>query len=220
MSEFRSDFETFCRRPILEDYLHGRLSIAIDVSPWRDGDAVSDKPFDSSQAPNINASMFVLQLHAINSDDLKNWRQEFVFVVNVEVMKGAHVAVPSSVRFQVIHQESEDARGWIYFSSLSEGRFKVVPIVPEGHFVVPSECPRAKSLEDSAPSVIKSAPEIMNRITRHKGNIGANGPVAKDVIQILLPRLRVDLEAGWVSINRGAESLLNIRDVLLGPFDF
>jgi hypothetical protein len=61
--------------------------------------------------------------------------------------------------------------------------------------------------------------EIVNCVADHERNIGAEGPIKKNVVEELFPRLTVDVQGGAVAVGRGTESLLDISDVLIGPFD-
>jgi len=59
----------------------------------------------------------------------------------------------------------------------------------------------------------------MDCISDYEGKVGLQGSVSQSVLNELLPRLQINLEAGSVSVRRAADALLNIRDVLVGPFD-
>ena len=214
----RNDFESFCDRFAREDYLNGRLSIVLDVTPNRDVNAVSNVSVGRYQVVE-NRPLFVLQFHAVDSDKVNNRDQENMFVVDVESVNGANIAVPSLVRFHALNHQVEDGRSSAYFSCLCEIAYKFLPRIGNGKLSPSSEGSGAELFNYTAPSEIESASQIVDCISGDKCNFPFECSVSQCVVKELLPRLAINLEAGWLSIRRSADAFLKVRDVLLGPFD-
>jgi hypothetical protein len=214
----RNDFETFCNSFVREDYLNGRLSVILDVTTCRDVDAVSDVSLGRNQTVK-DATAFVLEFHAINLDEVDDWNKEDVFIVQIQGIDGANVGVPSFVRFHAFNHKVEDGRGLAYFSCLREVAYKFLPRIRDWKMRPLGQSGGAEFFNGSAPSKIESASQIVDCISRKHRDICFEGSISQGVIKELLPRLSIDLAGGWVSIGRSVDSLLNIRDVLLGPFD-
>jgi hypothetical protein len=145
-----------------------------------------------------------------------------VLVVNVEIVEGENIAVPSLVTFHTVKHEFNDGRGFWYFSAFRECGFKFLAsaLRINREFSMPGRTLGTEGMNSSTPNNIKSASEIVDRITNNQGNVMAQLSISKAVIEELFPRFAVDVQAGAVTVRRGAESLLDIRDVLIGPFDF
>jgi len=163
----------------------------------------------------------VFQFHVINEHEIQDHDKQAVFIVNVEPVNGPQIGVPSFVRFHAIDHEAKQAASIRYFSFFGENRFKCLPFGLERKIEEPGlEGGRVQSRVGVTPCDIKSALEIMDCVSNHQGEVSADFPVTNSVIEKLLPRLRIDVQSQLVSISRGKESLLNISDVLVGPFDF
>jgi hypothetical protein len=164
--------------------------------------------------------IYIFQFHAHNPRDGEHWDQEMVFIVNVKGMKGENIAVPSSVWFYVLNQEIEESRCRAYASCLGKVRYESFPRVGDREFGFSGIEPfGTQSLRGIPPSNIQSGMEIVDCIANHERNIGAKGPIKKNVVEELFPRLSIEVQGGAVAVGRGTESLLDVSDVLIGPFD-
>ena len=218
-AEKRRDYrEIVSRCSLSERYLKSDLSIVLELAVQGHHLPVGIGP-GQADGKLGNCSVFVLQFHAIDSSDCEHWDQEAVFVVNVESMERTNIAVPSLVRFHAIDHEIEEGRGVAYSSSLSEIGYKLMPRIWDGKLRVTGVSRRTKLSHDATPCDIESAMEIVNCIANDQCNIGKQGLVHHSVVNELLPRLEIAVQAGAVCVGRGVESLVDIRDVLFGPFD-
>jgi hypothetical protein len=129
----RDDFEVLKRRSLSKGYSEGHLSVILNLAVKGNDSSVGIR-YGQGDIEAVNRSVFVLDFHAIDSRYGKEWDQKMVFVVNVKVMDGANIAVPSLVRFNALHQELEQRRFGIYFSGLDERGFKVLPIFSNDEF--------------------------------------------------------------------------------------
>lgn len=214
----RNDFETFCNSFVREDYLNGRLSVILDATTGRDIDAVSDVSLGRNQTVE-DATTFILEFHAINLDEVDDWNQEDVFIVQIEGVDGVDVGVPSFVRFHALHHEVEQRRGFAYFSCLREIAYKFLPQIWDREMRPLVHGFGTDFFNGSTPCEIKSASQIVDCISRNHGDVCFEGSVSQSVVKELLPRLSINLAGGWVSIGRSIDAVLHIRDVLLGPFE-
>ena len=107
-----------------------------------------------------------------------------------------------------------------YFSCLCERRFEMLPIFSDDELSARGAVTiRTKDSDRFSVSNVESAFEIVNGIANHQGDVGAQLSISKAVVNELLPRLSVEVHTGAVCVRRGAESLVDISDVLVGPFD-
>ena len=136
-----------------------------------------------------------------------------MFIANVESMKGQDIFIPSLVRLHSIDNKTKK-RGR-YYHSIQHG-FKLFSLYlgEDREFAM-----GGNFREQSTPSKIKCASQVVDCIANNQGNIGSQETVSKSVVEELFPRIAIMVQAGAVTVRRGAESLLDIRDVLLGPFD-
>ena len=206
-----NDFDVLQRCSIAEGYAENRLSVILDLGPKGDLPPVGIRS-GKGNGEIGSQPVFVLQFDAAP--------MAAVFVVNVEIMQGANIGIPSQVIFHAINNEIEEGRRGRYFSAFRERGFKLMPVFVDREFGPSRVGLRENRSNRGAPCDIKSAVEIVNCIANHQGDIGAQFPVSKAIVGELFPRLAIDVQAGSLSVSRGSESLLDIRDVLVGPFDF
>jgi hypothetical protein len=192
---------------VLELGLNGRNSLPVKVGP-RQNDVKA-----------VNRPVFILHFHAADANDCEHRDQELMFVVDVELAEGENVVVPSFVSFYSINYQIDEGR--VYFG-LNEAGFKFLPstLGVDRKFGAAVESVGTKVSDSSTPNDIESGMQIVNCIADNKRNVRAESAVSKSVVKELFPRLTIHVQHGAVSVGRGAESLLDIRDVLIGPFDF
>lgn len=200
------------RCSLAEGYLKSDLSVVLKLGLQSNNLSVG---IGSCQGDieSVDRSVFVLQFHAANSSYCKHWNEQKMFIVNVESAEGQNIPIPSLVRFHFIDDKVDERTG--YFFSLQSG-LKVFSrlLGKNGKFAVIGD-----SWQHPTPRDIKSAIEIVDCIAHNQCDIGAECAVSKAIVEELFPRVSVDVQAGAVSVRRGAESLVDILDVLIGPFD-
>lgn len=202
-------------------YEEGDLSVICELRAKLNGLPVGAVGRDDQNISEQPRPIYVFQFHAHNPRDGEHWNQEMVFVVDVKGMKGENIAVPSSVWFYVLDHEIEESRCRAYASCRGKVRYEFFPRLGDGEFGFSgTESFGTQSAHGIAPSNIQSAFEIVDCVANHERNIGAKGSIKKNVVGEVFPRLSIDVHGGAVAVGRGAESLLDISDVLIGPFDF
>jgi hypothetical protein len=75
----------------------------------------------------IDSSIFVFQLNACNACDSDCWDKETMFVVNVEVMEGQNIPVPSLVTLHNVHKKVENSGVGVY-TSICAGKYALKPL--------------------------------------------------------------------------------------------
>jgi hypothetical protein len=217
----RDDLEALRGCTLAERYLKSDLSVILELGLKGNRLPVSIGRRKKRNVESVNASIFVLKFHAFDACDGEHWNEEMVLVVNVEIAEGEKIAVPSLVTLHLIEHEQDDGRGFRYFSAFRERGFKFLscPGGVDWELSVLGRGFSAHCVNCGTPRNIKSASEVVNSIANNQSNVGAQCSVSKEVVEELFPRIAIDVQAGSVCVRRGAESLLNIRDVLVGPFD-
>jgi hypothetical protein len=150
---------------------------------------------------------------------LQDWKQEPVFVEDVEIVQGPEGAIPSLVRFYGIHDEVGDCFGGLMYQSAFDGSYKFIPGFSkwESSEVIVTSQPTKNNLVNCN---IKRSLEIMEGISNDESNvIGKRLSLLemKNVISALRVVLNVDsVEIGCLE---GQNASVKVRDVLVGPFD-
>src|SRR5437868_4249011 len=111
----RNDFEVVSRCSLAERYLKSDLSVILELASKPNSRSIDVRSSDG-YGEVVNCPIWVLQLHAINSNNGEDRYQQMMLVVNVEVVDGANIAIPSFVRFHPLYQEIEQGRTGRYFS--------------------------------------------------------------------------------------------------------
>ncbi len=214
----RDDLLTLRQCSLSERYLESELSVVLDLTVQGNSRSVGAGT-NQHYGVSGNLPIFMLQFHALNPNDREHRDQEVVFVVNVESVKGVKIVVPSLVTFHALYHEHKKGGVARYFSLTRERRFKVLPCGVNRKLGFVAKHSRVKPLDNVAPCEIKSALEIVDCVTNNESDIRSEVAVSKAVVEELLPRLSIEVQAGAVCVQRSAESLVDIRDVLIGPLD-
>lgn len=216
----RDHFEIFERCSLSESYLKSDLSVVLDLAIQGHPSPV-EIGSDEHDGVSVDRPVFMLQFHSLDSGDRKHWNQEMMFVVNVEIVEGENIAVPSLVTLHSVeHEFNNRGRFWYRSAFRKRGlKFVACPFGINRELPVLGRRAVPQGVNCSAPHNIESASEIVNCIANDQCDIGAQFPISRAVVEDMFPRLAIHVQAGAVSVRRGVESVLDIRDVLVGPFD-
>lgn len=203
----------------VEQYQKGRVALICDL-------AISPANLvpDSSRSGNDPSTHEVLASIVFNADvanavDLHHWKQEPMFIENVEPVEGPHGFIPSLVRLYGIHDETCDCFGGLGYFSTSNGGFKFLPVVPNREPSVVIKFPESNE-HNFINREVQSGLEVMQCISNDKSEIiwdGLSHGCFKDIISSL--RICLDTETVQVSCLELADTRLKIVDVLFGPFN-
>jgi hypothetical protein len=215
----RYNFEALDRASFAERYIENDLSVILDLGLKGDDLGVRIRRREKRDVESTDAPIFMLKFDAFDGRSCNHWDEDDMFIVNVQTVQGENVRVPSLVTFHAIQREVDKLS--VYFS-LHERGFKLFPshIWANRKFRLRAVSGRTEVLESSAPDNIKSAMQIVNCIADNQCDVRAEFAVGKPVIESLIPCTEIHVHGRAVAVGRGAESLLDIRDVLLGPINF
>lgn len=219
------DRELIYRRPLIEYYLEGQVSILFDLHFTFSGDWNSDRQglVDSApRRPFRSVTRLVFQ-HSINYSRHASQRdQEFVLVPNVQVVNCAEEMIPSfAVWSEVIYNEAEKSRTDGIYLHAPESAFQLVPIAlvdREFRTAASSENgseggkERVPTVVDGGLEVVYSIPDYQRKIVKLKGTL-------EIVMKKLIASLRIDFTRNALSFWRTEISDLSvyIRDMFIGP---
>jgi hypothetical protein len=213
-------FKSFGGSSLSEGYMKLNLSVILELGLKGNRSSVKLTAGEDDIAA-INRPVFILQFDPGNSGNGDRWNEESMFVVDVESVERQNIAVPSLVTLHMIDKEIEDSGSGVYASCFGKRRFKPAfgLIGVDGKFCKTS-AGRSLGSYDLSPRDIKSGAEIVDCISGNYREFAGQHVVPQVVVKELFPRLSVHVQAGAVTVGRGEESLAEILDVLIGPFDF
>ena len=204
--------EALQRCSFAESYAEFNLSVILKLGT-KFNDLSVEIRSSNGNIKSINRPVFVLQFNAANPSHRKHGNEEEMFIVNIESAEGQNIHIPSLVRFHCI-DDKVDERGQ-YFFSLQSGLKVFSRLLGKDRKLAVI----GNSWQHSAPRDIEGAVEIVNCIANNQGDICSEVAISKAVVEELFPRISIDVQAGAVSVRRGAESLVDIVDVIVGPLD-
>jgi hypothetical protein len=214
---------TLCGQSLVEKYREGRLTLVCDleISSSVAGD------IGSMDSPSLNKhgesgkliASIVLQTNSLQHSNVYHWKQEPVFIEDVQFVQSPEGVIPSLVRFYDIHDEVSDCFGGLCYQSAFDGSFKFIPGFAEWKSrmgVVPSEFEKNNIVNGK----VESTFQIVKGISDDGNHVTWKG-LSHLELQKALSRIRVFLDAKAVVVTCGEadKSGLKVVDVLLGPFN-
>lgn len=202
-----------------EDYLKLRFAVVVDLN-------LRPVPHQSHRAcaaylyfaDHDDAAVCVSSEHLLEDGGLQNGNDQVVFVEIVQFAGSPKRFVPSLGRVYLIQDEPLSLWESSRYRHFSEGLFKAIPILvnregdPLGRFPA-GAC-------QHVPGIIKGATQIMNGVADEQGRIVGDwsGIKAQDVFASF--RVLIGNETIKVLRSEPFDKRIEIRDVLLGPFNF
>ena len=214
-------FKSFSRCSLAEGYVKLHLSVILELAPKRNNSPVKLPVRKEGEIVNVYRPIFVLQFNACDSSYRNRWDEESVFVVDVEAMDGENIAVPSLVSLHMVHKEIVDSGVRVYASCFGKYTFKplfrLVGLDGE-HCEIANRIPYFPY--DFKPCNIKGGAEIMDSIASDDREFAPQHVIPRRVVKELFPRISIHVQAGAVTVGRCKDSIAELVDVLVGPFDF
>ena len=207
-------------RSIVEDYRQGNLSLILDVV----ADAHRDIPWWLLQgAPGTPVSLdftsLILCFNAIKRSVVNSREQEAVFISDVEAMDRPDGKIPSFVRLYLGRDDPEKvSTGRVYFSPMKR-RLELIRGLINWELGERADCLGGNPLNGFEPRIIESALQIVNSVPEHQCDVSKGFPVSEVMLNDFIPGLWIDLHRSYVGVWQNAHSCVNIRNVLIGPFD-
>jgi len=213
------DLRILNSRSFSEGYVELDFSVLLELR--FEGDHLPvDFVFLEENIEAVKRPVFILQFQALDSRYRHHWDEEYVFIVDVEIVEGQDIAVPSLVSFHVVDEEIEYGRRGMYASILRKNRFEPIPalVFPDRKVGLAGHSETVSS-DEADPHEVESGSKIVGHISDDHRKVTAQHVVVQSVMDVLLPRLRIDVNAGSVMVRRGKESQVELLDVLVGPLD-
>ena len=207
-------------RSFVEDYCNGKLSLILDVRAEWDGDIIRGR-LESSTSETLSGRLpsFIFHVNAVDARIADDWNQEPMLIKLVEGVHSPNGSIPSVVRLYLGHDAPEQiGTGRVYFSPFKRA-FKVVSGRVDREFGKLAHSLRNESFNGSKPSVIEGTFQIMDNVANHQGEVAGNLSISNVMLDNFISAIGIYLDARSVGIRQRSDSRLNIRDVLIGPFD-
>jgi hypothetical protein len=200
----------------VQRYLDGRSELVIDFD-------VSDRIVGDSHRLNIGIRRYgpptvPFPAWMNKADSFNGGEKQFVLVDNVQVVQGTQRFVPSVVRLKPLDDVYDIWSGAVYVS-LFDHSIKVCRPVTEWEF----DPLRTLSLMEhqSNDEVIQGRSKVMNRIAGDCGDhqrAALNLPDPPSVLSAVVITIQDD--SVRLSVKKGSEFVVKLRDVALGPLHF
>jgi hypothetical protein len=212
------------RRPLIERYLEGQVSIILDFCLSSDRKRDRQSFVHSASRDSLYSLTRLVFQHSVNySRYASQGDQEFVLVPDVQVVNYAEETIPSfAIWSEVIHNEAEKIRTDGVYLHAPESVFQLVSanVNRETGLLTAGECgseggkQRVPSVVDGGFEVVYSIPDYQRKIVERQG-------VFEIVMKKLIASLRIDFTRNALSFWRTEISDLSVqlRDMFIGSFD-
>lgn len=220
-----NDRLSFERCSIAEEYRKGRLAITIDLnipslhrrryyiqfSAIRDAKGTS--PETKPAISHNDVGGYVLQF-----ENMEGRNQQNVLIRDIQIVKCAQERVASLVSANVVCQHGDDIRRTLQYS-LTQGRYEFIFVVKH-----PKCSPFGGLASGGGDKLdignIQRSSQIMDGVSEDKGDITWDIPDHLH-LQEIVSGLSVFLysNSAEITMNKVADHLCELRNVLIGPFD-
>jgi hypothetical protein len=205
---------------IFDNYDGGKLSLLFDVQPRfiRDDVRRALKVCGTS----VSVPRFAILIHdanAVNVPGGQDRNKQPMFISDVKVVNGPNGLIPSIARLYLVEHKSKQIRGSSVYASLRHPSFKFFedfanrelgPVINEGG---------NQSVDGLEPGIVEGAIQIMDSVPEQQGDIVEGGSIAESVGEDFPSRFRININSSCVRFMQAGDSCVDIRDVLIGPFD-
>jgi len=200
-----------------ERHVESDLAVVLELAPKGNNFTIevrSGEPYFER----LSGTILVLQFNAFDACGSDGRNQDSMFIVDVEIVQGKNIGVTSFVTFHVIDNEVETRELSSTPALLRTYNLlpRLIPIDREFGVIGPAS---GDLPEDFNPCDIKSGSEIVNCISSNQCKVGAQFSIMQSVVEELFSSLSIHMQRGTMTVRRRTESLLEIRDVLIGPLD-
>ncbi|MGA9040369.1 MAG: hypothetical protein WB421_07530 [Terriglobales bacterium] len=171
-----------------------------------------------------NLSMLILKADVRESHYLENWNQQFMFVRDVHIVQGPEGPISSLVSLHVVDHEVPQADStcmidkFLLFQSAIYGTYKFFPRVSDWK-ARPVVSHSRYAIKSSVVQQIKSASHVMQRITNDEGSSGFRELSNENNENTVLPSVFLDSERVKIGSGKDRDKLIQVTDVLHGPFN-
>ncbi len=204
-----------------ELYFCGRVALVLDCQlafqMKRRGGLVPER--DAPVVDRHLHAFLVLKKYSPENHTLQGWDDKLVLIHNVEIVESPEGGIPSLVGFYFIPNKITNSLSRLLFKSTVDYGYKFFPRLEDwklcmfaGVPVLAENCLTEKN--------IKSTTQVMNGVSNDQG-----GPISWELASVPLdpqkvyPNLFIDKERIEVRIPKAADQILQVNDVLIGPFN-
>jgi hypothetical protein len=208
---------------IIELYSRGDISLVLDIALKRNGNKESTASWVVSQERKLTSAevaLLVFHLNVAKRGDLHQWNEKLMLVDEIKAVNGPNIIIPSRVWLYVGNYPFiECGSGGVYLSCLK--RIFKARDVGENRKLGELSKLDIEPREHGNPSKIQGGPEIVNCIAHDQGEIFLEGlDLRKGMLDEFLAGTQIHLDSGHISVWQRDDTAFDIRDVLIGPFDF
>lgn len=213
---------SFDRRSWAKGYLEMNLSVVLEFAPKGNGPATGISMRAKNDFMGVDRPIFALYFNACDPRYGQHWKEESVFIVDVERVDGENIRVPSFVSLHMVYKEVVDFGTGVYASCFC-GKNTLKPsfglVRPDGE-VCGTGYSSPRLSHNFKPSNVQSGAEVMDCIASYAGEFPPQHKILKRVAEELFPRLQIHIQSGAVAVGRSKDSIAELMDVLVGPLDF
>src|ERR1035437_1313855 len=216
--EFMRYYAPVKRRPLWEEYRDGDVSIVFDLDVWKEIEV--DQPHASKTGHRrdfISHAFLVFHANAHGTRAIDDWKQQFVFVRDIEIVKSPEVDIPSTVRLYVGGDLFEESGTGLVYLSPRKRVIKHLRSLPERE--LPELSLREfESVDRLNPGVIQGGSQVVDSIASRERNIDeAISKIGAFVLDRLSSGFFLPLDGRSVIPFQREGKRLNFSDVLIGP---
>jgi len=223
--------ERWNHRPVLErswseQYLERRISVALRLDSTSGSIYArfcSDNDIAGRHKPE-RFDMFKSEPHGnvLELDFSQDRNNPKVLVQNIQIMQIVKGIVPASVWFDLVDDGGDHSPRRQLYRSTVTGRFQFLSGMAERECSVSGGF-STRTANDFNVDKVKAGSQVMDRITDKRSGPPGNLFRRSESIEVskLLSGLRIFLSANSISVllDKNGEHLVQLGDVLIGPFD-
>jgi len=212
---------SFPDKSLVEQYQQGRCSLVCDLAIFVP-DQFECSNAVSRQCPwayDVLPVSLVFNANIMHNPHIHDWKQEPMFIENVEIVQGPQGIIPSTVRLYGIHDKLSDLWGGLLYQSAIDGRYHsisgfskwepsmVIKVTEsaENNFIdgeIKRTLQIVKGVSDDRREILRNELEHLN---------------LKNIISAV--RIAVDAESVEATCSEKVNKAVKIIDVLFGPFN-
>ena len=183
---------------------HGAIRLAVD-----NGDGIANY---------LNA-FIILKADCVKGHKLQCWDDELMFVHDVQFVEGPEGIIPSRIGLYRIFDKVRDDRSSLLFQSTIHNFFKFLGTTDDWELCMAGEFARngqnclSKEDVEGTSQIVNCIPKNLRRqVLRELGLIDVNP-------QAMAPKVILHPEAVEIRLPKILDKFIQIRDVLVGPFN-
>jgi hypothetical protein len=209
------------RSRLAEQYANGEIAMIFDVTSRREIEVDSTINGDGVGSDFLKSAKLILHRNAIQCPMGDYWKQQFVLIDNVEIVKSAEGIIPSTVRLYLGQEGTKDDRGGDVYVSPFDPVFEFFPRFREGESRVLVNDSGINLLRNNEPSVIQRRSEVVDCISDDQRHFAEQSRSDLGMIyEGFLASCGIYFGRGSVTLSQLQDRTVDVRNMLLGPVNF